>query len=237
MSSRRPRHLEFGANARQHPKDMKNRISSWIAANSPPDTAVVQGAVQEFKPFDAAEAASVEKAVPTRRHEFLTGRAFARSALEQLGGKPCSIPARPDRLPLWPPGFLGSISHSISTCVVQVGRSESFLGLGVDIEPDAALDKELIKLICRAEERVANSEISPMTYFTAKEAFYKSYFPATDRFLDFADVHVECDPVAGVYKAELVGNDKPGLGGARHFIGRFAFLEGHHVASMAIPRL
>jgi 4'-phosphopantetheinyl transferase EntD len=108
------------------------------------------------------EIQSIATAVPKRRREFLMGRRYARYALAQLGCPPCAIPFDGKRLPLWPAGYIGSITHSDRICVAIVGRVDAFRTLGVDLEPDTPLDRELLHLAgrlrydrkCRCNARV-----------------------------------------------------------------------------------
>jgi 4'-phosphopantetheinyl transferase EntD len=209
-------------------------IATWIAAHAPPGTAVAEGPIADGAPFDAAEAAAIAPAVERRRREFLTGRALARAALARLGCPPCSIPVGESRAPVWPDGFLGSISHSRSHCVAHVARSRDLLAVGIDIEAEAPLAPGLAALICRPDETGEAPGLDPvLARFAAKEAFYKAYFPVARRFLDFHDVRV--DLAEGRFVAELVA-DKPALGARRTFEGRIARLAGHTVAALWIAR-
>src|SRR3984893_9355145 len=59
-----------------------------------------------------AEAEYVARAVPKRIAEFAAGRACARAALAEFGVREFALRAAPDRQPLWPEGFIGSIAHT-----------------------------------------------------------------------------------------------------------------------------
>ena len=55
---------------------------------------------------------TLDKAVQKRKAEFLAGRYCARAALAQLDGSlAVNIGIGANREPLWPPGFVGSITH------------------------------------------------------------------------------------------------------------------------------
>ena len=82
------------------------------------------------------ERALVAKAVKKRQREFGVGRACARRALAELGLAPQAILSGETREPLWPAGIVGSISHDRALGVAVVGRTERFLGFGVDVSPD-----------------------------------------------------------------------------------------------------
>ena len=210
-------------------------IAAWIGAHAPPGTAAAEAPVDEAAPFDAAEAAAVARAVPRRRREFLTGRRLAREALARLGCPPVGIPPDESRVPVWPDGYLGSISHTGSLCVAHVGRRRDLLGIGIDIEADAPLSADLSRLICRPEETgdAAPDGLDPvLARFAAKEAFYKAYFPQARTFLDFQDVRVDLDLADGRFAAKIVDPCKPTLAGRRVFPGRIARLAGHVVAAL-----
>ena len=93
--------------------------------------------------FDPAEEAILSRAVPRRRDEFRSGRACARRALADLECPLQGIPADSRRLPVWPSGFVGSISHGAGLCIAQVARTRDFLGVGVDIEVAEAVLPDL----------------------------------------------------------------------------------------------
>ncbi len=95
--------------------------------------------------------------------------------------------------PLWPPGWLGSISHSKELAVSVVGLEKDFRGLGVDTElwlsPERS--KRVRRRITSEQERavalpVFGSEAYAVTaIFSAKESVYKAHFPALRRFFGF----------------------------------------------------
>jgi 4'-phosphopantetheinyl transferase EntD len=181
------------------------------------------------------------RAVLKRKHEFRAGRAYARVALSTFGIKPCDIPVGKQRQPVWPPGFVGSITHTDRLSFAIAARSVDFRVLGIDIEWDTALDPDLIALVCRPEEREGGrgsekcSVDKGKLFFVIKEAFFKSYFPATGAFLEFEDVSATIDMHDQSFHAELVEPSKPSLAGRRIFRGRFGQSCGHLVAIVAEP--
>ena len=66
------------------------------------------------------ERAYVESAVPRRVREFAAGRQCARLALRELGGPDEAIPVGLSRQPKWPPGIVGSITHTVGYCLAVV---------------------------------------------------------------------------------------------------------------------
>ena len=101
-----------------------------------PTTAVVECDRRVEESFlHPEEAACVRRSVEKRRLEFSAGRFCARMALSQLGVHDFSLLPDADRVPLWPPGVVGSISHCSGLAVAAVARSESVKSIGVDVEP------------------------------------------------------------------------------------------------------
>ena len=78
-----------------------------------PRIAVAEAALGDEPPdLPADEAISMVRAVPRRRVEFATGRLCARRAMAALGHARVSIPRAQDRVPIWPDGIVGSITHT-----------------------------------------------------------------------------------------------------------------------------
>lgn len=147
------------------------------------------------------EARYVERAVAKRQREFAAGRACARGALAQLGVAAVSIPAGPQREPVWPEGVTGSITHHGEHCVAAAQRTAVVLSLGVDLADAAPLETELVARICAADERRTLLAAAPRAwpfdphkaFFCIKEAVYKCVFPLVRMGFGFHDVHAELD--------------------------------------------
>src|SRR5579863_9994094 len=119
----------------------------------------------------AAEELLVAKAVDKRRNEFRTGRAVAREALAQIGCLPAAILARAQRDPIWPAGFLGSISHSQHLAFAVATPSSLVEGVGIDVEEDPELDQHLASIVCGSEERLQQPELAKLGIDHAKLCF------------------------------------------------------------------
>ncbi len=176
------------------------------------------------------------RAVEKRRNEFHTGRRLARAALAKLGCTATSIPADEHRVPVWPPGFIGTISHSRNLCIAHVGLTHDLVGIGVDVELRKSLSPDVASRICRADENPGRSGQTALVHFIAKEAFYKAYFPCARTFLEYHDVHIELDESSGTFRASLMANHKPALAGRRSFTGRIAPLDDYIAAALWITR-
>ena len=148
--------------------------------------------------LDPVEARVVAGAVPKRVGEFAAGRLCARSALARFGIEGFALRAGGDRQPLWPEGFVGSITHTVGFCAAVVGPATRFAALGLDTEKADSLSPELWRRICLASEidwiesLPQAAQVSAATLvFSAKEALYKCQYPYTGERLSFHDVEVK----------------------------------------------
>ncbi|MEC7522804.1 MAG: 4'-phosphopantetheinyl transferase superfamily protein [Myxococcota bacterium] len=184
------------------------------------------------------EEALAARAVDKRRLELAAGRDAARDALRQLGAPAASI-GRGDRgEPLWPEGVVGTITHTDTLCVAAVADARELDGLGLDAEPDAALEEELWGLITTREEHASlrddprPGERARRT-FCAKEAAYKCQYPLSGTFLEFEDVvirHGEGDRFEAVFQRRAA----PFQAGFT-ISGRFVRAADHVIAAAWIP--
>ncbi len=135
-------------------------------------------------------------ASPLRRVEFSIGRAAAHSALAQLGVSPSAAVLRvpESRAPLWPGGFIGSITHKSERAYALAADSTHARGLGIDLEMVNDRHIDISKRIATAEE-ITWIEQSPklkslrmLLLFSAKESFYKAVSPLLTDHIGFHDV-------------------------------------------------
>ena len=128
-----------------------------------------------------------------RRRASGAARALARNLLAEFGARPCAIGRDGDGVPLWPPGFAGSLAHDETHALAAVARSEKISALGADLEPDAPLASELVELVATPAERARYDQalLRRPVLFVAKEAAFKALFPADRRFLDFHDIEID----------------------------------------------
>ena len=150
------------------------------------------------------EEAAIARAVPGRRREFRVGRACARAALEAAGASAAPLPAGPDRAPVWPSGFVGSITHCEGFVAACVASADTYEGIGFDAERGTALGEDLVASVCTAAERSASlTGAEAKVLFAAKEAIHKCVAPQSGIMLDFLDVTVELNATTGVFRASL----------------------------------
>lgn len=120
-----------------------------------------------------------------RRIEFALGRRAASEALKELGHRHDAPLSRVDRLPAWPRGVIGSISHTrigeTTYAVAALSTDPTLVGLGVDIEGIRPISERVINRIAQPDERAwieqADSERRAITVFSAREALFKALSP------------------------------------------------------------
>ena len=151
-------------------------------------------------PLYPDEAMRVARAVPRRRREFARGRDCARRALAELGVAPGAIPVGPCREPIWPSGFVGSITHTDDYCAAVVGPGATFAALGVDAECNEPLPGGVLERVAGIRERGAIA-VLPGTcvswdrlLFSAKESVLKCLYALTETWIDFQDAEVVITP-------------------------------------------
>ena len=205
----------------------------------PPAVVAVANSEIPESPLCAQEEQAVEGAVPARRREFAVGRSCARAALEKLGLGRIGIPRAADRSPVWPSGVVGSISHCANYCAAVVAREEDVLALGLDVESLGRLGRDTRGLICGPTETSRLEQLGtaydPVEIaFSAKESFYKAYYPSTRFFLDFLDVDLCLDPERGTFNAKLLRGSAPSFHGRREASGRFVVRDGRVFTGVAV---
>ncbi len=180
------------------------------------------------------ELQAIARATPARRHEFAMGRCCARQALALLGGPRATIPVGRFRDPVWPFGYVGSITHCQGFCAAAVARtlpasgSGAILGIGLDSEQAASLPEELTGVVCSGEEctwlasRQSDGMPWDRLFFCAKKSAYKCLFPTKHRFLEFRDIGARFDPEHGSFDVALPSR----YGSPSHLSGRYAIRDG-----------
>jgi len=213
-----------------------------IEALFPPGVQVVRDdAALALEPLHPEEAHQTARMGRARLEEFRLGRACARRALAGLGHENFPLCNDAARVPVWPPGVVGSLTHCEGLCAVAVARSVEFLGVGLDAEPQRVLEPRILQRISSEAERQHLAELPPapgqsdwgLLLFSAKESFYKCYFPVARRFLGFRDAEIEFFPETRSFRAQLRTADAPSAAGSRSLDGRFG-ADATHVASAVL---
>lgn len=159
----------------------------------------VRRVVSPHPPLRPDEALLTSRMSPIRLQEFSAGRAAARDALSRLGKPGTSILVGPGRVPKWPTGFVGSITHTATLAAAVVAETSRIRSLGLDAEEQDALEAQLLPVVCRPEElaRLTGDSARASTaklIFSAKEAAYKCLSPLTGIFLEFQDLEIRLRP-------------------------------------------
>ncbi|WP_423739619.1 4'-phosphopantetheinyl transferase family protein [Cupriavidus basilensis] len=150
--------------------------------------------------------ASLHNAVAKRQREFLAGRDCAQKAL-RLAGCPgvAVLPIGLDRLPVWPTGWVGSISHCATMACAIVASKTRYRALGIDVEciMSEELSTELGEFVATEAELAhfagLGRPLGVTLVFSAKEALFKALYPEVRRVLDF-----DAARVRGVGTDEIV---------------------------------
>jgi 4'-phosphopantetheinyl transferase EntD len=152
-----------------------------------------------FTRYDVDMPPSIARSVPKRQAEFFFGRLAARQALHEAGWSG-QVGIGPLRAPSFPPGVVGSITHTGGWAAAAVLPVPACRGLGIDLEVPvdetllASLDSEIWDT---NEGRVLRACPGlPMTVlgtllFSAKESFYKALSAAAGRVFDFSAARLQ----------------------------------------------
>jgi len=164
-----------------------------------------------------AESDAVEGAAQTRIEQFTAGRVCAHIALARLGvATTAPILRGEDRAPIWPRGFVGSISHTDTWCAAAVARADDLRSIGIDLEPATPLKEALWRRVCTPRERdwlqsLPEPGLAGKVLFSAKESVYKCQYPITTQFLGFHALELEIDDGAFVATfQQAAGEFQPG---------------------------
>jgi 4'-phosphopantetheinyl transferase EntD len=209
-----------------------------------PDSVVTVETAEELVETELfpEEEAAVGRAVEKRRREFVTGRACARRALEQLGFGPTAIGSGDRGEPLWPAGVVGSITHCEGYRACAVASENDIASVGIDAEVHAPLPAGILESISSALERKrltapgADAHMDRL-FFSAKEAVYKAWYPLARRWLGFEDVDMSIDPGERTFRARLLV-EGPLVDGKplTQFRGRWTANEGVVLAAVVVPK-
>lgn len=170
-----------------------------------------------------------------RFREFAAGRAAARAAMAALGLPALPLAMAADRAPDWPPGVVGSISHSATACLAVVTTTDRHVGLGVDLEPEGQLDPDLWETVLTPQERMdlpqERAGQQALLIFAAKEAAYKAQYAVTKTLIDFQALQVRVGPTHFTAEWQIdLGPFRKGT----VMEGRHVLAEGHILTAMAL---
>jgi 4'-phosphopantetheinyl transferase EntD len=196
------------------------------------------------EPVFPGEEDLVVNAVESRRREFVTARRCAREAVAKLGRAPAPIRRGSNREPLWPPGLVGSITHTTGFRGAAVAPLSILASVGIDTEQDGPLPDGVEAAITVGSEPEMLASLArafPLTHwgrllFSAKEAVYKAWYPLTGRWLGFKHACLTIDP-AGEFAATLLidGARTDGEPPLTELQGRFLIAHGLVATAVTVP--
>ena len=189
-------------------------------------------------PFAAEAACLSPNAVEKRKREFAAGRAAAHQSMRALGQTPAPIPIGPKRAPLWPDGLVGSITHCSNCALAAVATRATHQGLGIDVEEDTPLSRDLWPAIASPEEQAwmatqPDPGLAGKVLFSAKEAAYKAQYALSQRYFGFDGLTLSFDWANTGFVACFSRAQPPFLAGQR-LRGRFAIGSGVIITAVEI---
>lgn len=135
---------------------------------------------------------SLDQFSTIRLKQFLAGRYCAMLACKKIGIDLTTLPIGDDRLPCWPLGICGSISHSKDYAIAVVSDSHKSLGIDIERIIDIKRWQKLNEKIINNDEKILAdaNKINPTIIFSAKESLYKLLYPMVKKFFGFHDASV-----------------------------------------------
>lgn len=158
-----------------------------------------------------AEEQAILKAVPRRRAQYAATRLLARRIYRQLGLPEQPLLNRADRSPIWPSGYVGSVTHTDRWCAVALAQEDQLAGVGIDAEEAKELDPAIVARLLTEDERQDLERLGRRAgqlgtlWFSAKEAVYKAIFPTVGRYVGFSEVELAFDFDSGRFSARARG--------------------------------
>lgn len=206
----------------------------------PPNVALVKAEAWMWQtPVRNEEEMLIERAVEKRRREFRAGRHAAHAALAGLNAPDLPLLRGEHREPLWPSGYLGSITHCRDLCIAVCAPDGDLMGLGIDAEPLDPLPQGVDRYIHTEKEAAFiadNPGLHPeRLIFSAKESLFKCYYPLVQCYFGFHAVALSFDRERQSYHfapTERCDFEFPAL----RFHGRYAVDRGHLITAGYLTR-
>ncbi len=200
----------------------------------------------DLSAWEIALPAKLESAASKRRAEFLAGRLAARDSVAALCGAPEAPSQDAERLPRWPAGIIGSITHSHGLAAAVVGHQRAYEGLGLDAERLLTTERALRlapQILVNTERAwLASLETSQQgrfvtLVFSLKESLFKALYPLVRQRFYFPDAQLSnWDPASGEVTITLRKTLSARWGAGTRLEGQVADLEDHLLTLIAIPR-
>ncbi len=145
---------------------------------------------------------------PKRQSAFSSGRWCARAAQELLGLPPQPV-LREKRVPKWPQGIHGAITHSKEIAAAAVSLKAH---IGVDIEQLDRLHEGLHRTVfTKPEMRALQTlgEEGATIMFSAKESGYKAVYPIGQSFIGFQEAEITLNEDDCTFSIDYLGDHPP----------------------------
>lgn len=189
------------------------------------------------QPFPCA----LKNASVKRKAEYLAGRYCGQRLLQNKASS--TIIGTYQRVPQWPYGWCGSISHTEKYVIVVVVPQSVRLMPGIDIENlSQSIALESVDMFASFEEKffLLRSKlpyyIAVLILFSAKESLYKSIWNRVKRFLDFQLARIiELDDKQQSFTLTLTDSLTSTLRAGSKFNGRYAFFKDTIITYMMTP--
>ncbi|MCF8516838.1 MAG: hypothetical protein K9G72_21130 [Rhodobacteraceae bacterium] len=191
-----------------------------LRAMLPPEAGVGGADTAEAYPIMPGEA--LAGAHPARQRETAAGRHAARMAL----GRPVAVGREADHAPIWPEGWIGSITHSGPVALAAVLPQGPWLAIGIDIEDRTPLVPAVARLVAGG----CDSGVAK-TIFVAKEAAYKAQFMISRQRMGFDGFDVRITPAG--FEAQFTQTKGPFAAGTS-LRGRLWFGTTYLVATVVV---
>jgi enterobactin synthetase component D len=182
-----------------------------------------------------------------RREEHLAGRYCANRALSRLRvASPEPVERGALGEPVWPPGVVGSITHSEKFASAAVSVDPTLHGLGIDSELILPLQtcSEIASTIAGSDERWRTIDMTGLSaqraltlLFSAKESLFKCVAPLIGSYFDFLDAElIHVDPRSRRLRLQLSRTLAGWLETGMSIEGGYAFSDGHVHTHVLLPR-
>jgi 4'-phosphopantetheinyl transferase EntD len=218
-------------------RDAGSRLDAWKQL-LPSNVSVHAGQFLEgAAPLTGRELASAGTITPDRMRELQTGRTFAKCALSAAGVNDAELPIGSDRSPIWPAGYVGSITHvrrfSHGYCAAAIAATSEIRAIGIDAENAVGLASQIWPTILTVSElrQIRNlpaNEREPevIRRWCIKEATAK----AARRLFEPNAIETEKCAIEGAWFAVT-----PGLLGKQRWDARVAMSDGLILAAVVVP--
>lgn len=210
--------------------------------------AALVGALQHQVPSGVVVSASASGGPEPgllRSAESRSARDCARAALAVLGRRHAEIPTGEGGRPVWPTGFVGSLSHCPGIRIAAVGRVDVASTIGIDVEPHRPVRPAVTgTIVCGGEAamlmRLASNHPAvawSAVLWSAKESVFKAWYPLTGRWADYTACEVVLHPDRGSFIGRVVEAGRSAVHPAtqRAFAGRWLVVGSHLCSIVVVP--